>query len=146
MTTLWFDLEATMIESWDKPFIINQEKIVNVLKEFPCDEIGIFSFAIWDDKDRDTFNFKFKANIESTFGIKISHVPTKQELFQAIKKNHKCQFTFDDFFDFWGKENGFSDWVRATQTGTHILIDDMVEDCEMKFKNCHIIMKNILND
>lgn len=143
MTTLWFDLEATMIESWDKPFIINQEKIFNFLREFPCDEIGIFSFAIWDDKDREHFNKHFKVVLEELFGIRIVHIPTKQELFQAIKKANGKQFDFQDFFDFWGKENGFSDWIRATQTGTHILIDDMVEDCEMKFKNCHIIMRHI---
>ena len=33
MTTLWFDLEATVIKSWDTPFIINQLKIFNFLKE-----------------------------------------------------------------------------------------------------------------
>ena len=143
MTTLWFDLEQTLIESWDKPIIINQEKIVNFFKEFPCDEIGIFSFAIWDDKDREVFEFQIKPRIEETFGIKISHVPTKQELFHAIKKNHKCQFSFEDFHDFWDKEKGFVDWIRATNSGTHILIDDMVEDCEMKFKNCEIIMRKV---
>jgi hypothetical protein len=143
MTTLWFDLEATVIKSWDTPFIINQEKIFDFLKLFPCDEIGIFSFAIWDDKDRAFFNAQMKPHLEAMFGIRISHVPTKQELFQAIKKANKKQFDFDDFCDFWGKENGFSDWIRATNTGTHILIDDMVEDCEMKFNHCHIIMRHI---
>ena len=143
MTTLWFDLEATIIDSWDNPFIINEAKIFDVLKDFPHDEIGIFSFAIWDDKDREIFNSQIKPRIEETFGIKIAHVPTKQEMFQAIKKNHKCQFSFEDFFDFWGKENGFSDWIRATNTGTHILIDDMVEDCGMHFKNCNIAMRHI---
>lgn len=143
MTTLWFDLEETLIESWDKPFVINQEKIFNFLKEFPCDEIGIFSFAIWDDKDREFFNFQMKMNIEETFGIKISRVSTKQELFQAIKNNHRCQFSFEDFHDFWDKEKCFVDWIRKTNFGTHILIDDMVEDCEIKFKNCNIIMRKV---
>ena len=143
MTTLWFDLEATLIESWGEPFIINQEKIFNFLKEFPCDEIGIFSFAIWDDKDRWFFSTHLKPHIEAIFGIGIARVPTKQELFQAIKKNHKCKFSFEDFHDFWDKEKGFVDWIRVTNSGTHILIDDMVEDCEMKFKNCEIIMRRI---
>ena len=61
---------------------------------------------------------------------------------EQVEANKK-QFDFDDFCDFWGKENGFSDWIRATNTGTHILIDDMVEDCEMKFNHCHIIMRHI---
>ena len=143
MTTLWFDLEATLIESWDNPVFINTGKIFNFLREFPCDEIGIFSFAIWNDEDREHFNQHFRVAIEEMFGIRIVHIPTKQELFQAIKKNHKCQFSFEDFHDFWSKENGFSDWIRATNLGTHILIDDMVEDCELKFKNCHIIMRHI---
>ena len=143
MTTLWLDIEGTIIKSWEEPFIINQEKIQNLICEFLPDEIGVFSFAIWNDKDREFFKDQIGPHLEKIFGIQITHIPTKQEVFQAIKKANKKQFDFDDFCDFWGKENGFSDWIRATNSGTHILIDDLVEDCEIFFKNSHIVLKNI---
>jgi len=151
MNTLWLDLEATVIQEWDKPFIINEAKIIALLKEFKPRHIGIFSFAIWKEEDRVVLFDHIKPMLDRNFDIWIDPdlCPTKPEIHIAINEKAPSRFfmqgrvDFMDMFDFWGKERAFIDWIRATQKGTHILIDDMVEDCEMKFKDCHIIMKHI---
>lgn len=143
MKTFWLDLEETVIKSWDEPFLINIQKIKDLIVQTECQNFGIFSFAIWDDNDKKFALTHFVPMIEDTFGIKISEIPTKIELFKSIKMSKNKQFDFDDFNDFWNKENAFVDWIRATHTGTHILIDDMVEDCEMCFHGCNIKMIKI---
>ena len=147
MSTLWFDLEETIIDNFDKlPCIVNEDKIKEILNTIPHDRIGIFSFALWSEDDRKRFNCLIKPFLEHHFNIVIdpSLVPIKPELFASISshRNAKTGLCMDmmDFGDFWGKEQTFMEWIRIEHTGTHILVDDLVENCSMTFPNCAIQM------
>lgn len=137
MKTLWLDLEMTIIDAFDKlPCIVNEEKIFNFLKTIEHDRIGIFSFAIWSDEDRNRFNHLIKPFLEHHFNIVIDPtlIPTKPELFESIRKHTRKTgliMDFNDFNDFWDKQLAFMDWIKIEHTGHNILIDDMVEDCSM---------------
>lgn len=149
MTTLWLDLEMTVIDAFDNlPCIVNEEKIFNFLKTIEHDRIGIFSFALWTEEDRKRFNTLMKPFLEHHFNIVIDPtlIPTKPELFKSIKTHPRRKglcIDANDFNDFWDKQLTFMDWIRIEHTGTHILIDDMVEDCSMTFPNCSIQMIRI---
>ena len=53
---LFLDLEDTIIESWNDPFLINVEKIKEWLKCHSFKEIRLFSFAVHDNRDITIFN------------------------------------------------------------------------------------------
>ena len=60
---VWLDLEGTIIESWYNTKLINIEKIKDLLDRFGVTEIGIFSFAIYNQTDITKFNDEVKGRI-----------------------------------------------------------------------------------
>lgn len=154
LNTIWIDIENTLVESWDINLPINIEKIDNIIKKFsPCN-IGIFSFAIWNDENKREFNEKFKNDFQTRLNCIIDDnmIPTKMKLFNDIRNANipeislipQSNFTFMDFCDFWNKERAFVDWIRLTnKTGTHILIDDFVQNATLTFNDCNIILINV---
>ena len=144
--TLWFDLEETLIDSMDNPLeLVNQEKVKFLLESYKDYEIGIFSFAIWDDRDVTNFNNSSRIFIEKIHDITISKVVTKRQMFEEIKKSKSLNIDFMDFNDIWNKEQAFLDYIRATSDSKNILVDDMVEDSNHFFKKCSINFINIKN-
>ncbi len=55
MTTLFLDLEKTIIHSWDDPIIINEERITDIIRRINPNKIGVYSYAIYSQKDLETF-------------------------------------------------------------------------------------------
>ncbi len=150
MKTLWFVLEETIIDAFDKlPCLVNEDKIERILNTIEHDRIGIFSFALWNEEDRTRFKTLIKPFLENRFNITIdsSLIPIKPELFKAISSHRKQKsglcMDMMDFNDFWDKQQGFMDWIKIVHSGHNILIDDLVEDCTMTFPTCTIQMINI---
>ena len=58
---IWLDLEETIISSWadflsfSYNCIINEKKIRKFLRDNNIKEVNVFSFAIWNDKDKEVF-------------------------------------------------------------------------------------------
>jgi hypothetical protein len=68
-----FDLEATTIEHWSNPVLINQEKIKRVLSGVNMGDMnkiyGIYSYALWCDENIEIFNSGIRSKIENEFDI-----------------------------------------------------------------------------
>lgn len=146
---VFFDLEKTLIESWDVPVVDNVDKILNALKDINCSEFGIFSFAIWSPEDREEFISRIAPRISETFGIQFNPllVPTKKEIHQKIKADGKeifisrQGFSFEDFVELWSKDRAFIDWCRASFINKNIaFFDDVVSDCNLLFPEVSIRM------
>lgn len=129
---LWLDLEQTIISIWHDPEIVNQEKVVRFCKDNRIEWVNIFSFAIWNEKDRTHFNTHMRGWLEREFGFKIGIVHTCEELMREIFWKHGTVFELGEFTSIWGKEKAFNDYIRLTQKSGHfVLIDDMVDDTVM---------------
>lgn len=146
---IFFDLEQTLIESWEVPVVDNIEKIHNLLKDVQCREFGLFSFAIWSPEDRAEFINRIAPRIHDAFGISFNPnlIPTKREVHQKIKLDCKEMFisrqslSFEDFVELWSKDRAFIDWSRASFTNKNIaLVDDVVSDCTLQFPEVSIQM------
>jgi len=146
---LFLDLEATVIESWEVPVLVNISKITQILHKLSPRKIGIFSFAIWSDDDLHTFNRIIRPNIERELCISISDdlIPTKRSIHKKIKEEGKEVFlakdfiSFDDFTELWSKDRAFIDWCRASFTDKRIiLLDDIVTTCKLEFPDLTIEM------
>ena len=144
MNTIWFDLEGTLIDSMDNPLeLINREKVKFLLDAYSDYEIGIFSFALWDENDIHNFDNNSKVIIEAAYNIHISHIPTKRKMFETIKEFKQIGIDFMDFNDIWTKEQAFLDYIRATSDSKNILVDDVVENSCHFFNKCSINLINI---
>ena len=132
MTTVFLDLEKTLIHSWEDPVLINENIIRKKLDLLNPDTIGIYSFAIYDDKDRTVFTNSIKQEIESSLHIKIesSFVFTVSEIAETVlnKKSPDIQ----SFIQEYGKQKSFEQFIHQKfQSGNFTLIDELVENLDL---------------
>jgi hypothetical protein len=71
MTILFLDLEKTIIHSWDDPILINEERIIDIIRRINPNQIGVYSFAIYNKNDLDIFQKTILFELECALHIKI---------------------------------------------------------------------------
>ena len=130
---VFLDLEQTLVESWDAPWRVNQcqafrDLLVKIQTDFPNAEFHMFSFAIWDVNDVLTFE-GFKENIENSFNIKISNIPTRDNVLRAVKSVRKLQILDgDEMSQLFGKSDSWLDFCKCHNITDAILFDDLVNN------------------
>jgi hypothetical protein len=142
---LYLDLEETIIAGWDNPTFINSAKIRKYLRDNRVKEVIIYSFAIQNDCDRESFNFHLKERIEEYFNISVIQVLTLLEIMEVVKKYDRIQYS--DTYDFTqinGKYFSFLKYCLMENTGEiSILIDDCVPDCISHYSNPETTIRTI---
>lgn len=139
MKTVFLDLEKTIIHSWDDPVIINEVIVTERLTSIRPDLIGIYSFAIYDDRDRNYFLHSMKQEIEDSFHLKIetSLVFTVQEIANTILKAQVKDI--QTFIQTHGKQNSFQEFIITKfKEGEFVLIDDLVENIEVSIDQLNL--------
>ena len=137
---MWFfDLEQTLIESWEEPFIINHEIVSEIISRPDFDnKVSIFSWAIWNEEDLVTAKRFIYPKLEAEFGIEIIDTVTKEQLFKIVKEKW-FWLDEDDFGDMFDKERAFIEFCRLTKLkGNQYLVDDMVLDMKLTQENLEI--------
>lgn len=143
-TICFFDLEETLINEWGEFFIVNEKKVSKFIKTLPNNtEFGLFSFAVYNQKDLDLFNKEHKDFIQNVFGFKFDDnlLFTVEDIISNIKKIKKTlKFDFKDFFDFFDKESSFSLMSKLNEfKNCHlILVDDLVNNIELFNKDLNV--------
>lgn len=140
----WFDLEETIISSWDE-FLANPERaIVNgvIIDDFikthsirPDEIINIFSFAVWNQEDKEIFN-RLKGVLENRFGVKFVCCLTLRDIANQVKKaRHISKLDDWELINFMGKQTMFIDFMRYKDTKNMniFLLDDVVEDMTIRY-------------
>lgn len=131
---IFLDLEDTIIKLWDDPQLVNVQAINSFLTMLAHDRprvetISIFSFAIWDDKDRAAFvDRHIKSTVEQALNVTVDEWPSVEQMQQIIEKWSGFKF-FDrmDFMQLHGKHDAFIKMCIAREQNVHcILIDDAV--------------------
>ena len=131
MNALFLDLEGTIIDEWDSPFIINEKEINRFISSSNYDTFGIFSYAIHNDSDRKIFDRDIKPVIDKILDIEIdpSLIWTPFDVLKAwVEYKKVAGAEFNDVFTWTDKEYGFGLLVRSKfKEGMFSLIDDTVE-------------------
>lgn len=146
---LFLDLEQTIIDVWHEANIIKEQVpfIKEVIRKFKPEHIGIFSFAIDNDDDKEHFRNKMKSDIEEAIETKVNmqHVISVQEMIKLVKKvNHTVGMDFQDFFTWFNKEKALIDCLKALNfQGRACLVDDTVDDSIFINRNMSILFKHI---
>lgn len=126
---IWFfDLEETIITDFRCPKIINADKVKDFLKFNNIREVGIFSAAIWTEREKNIFQRPdFKDWLEDVFGFKIVMAPSMQDVMNEILWKTGTLWDLSEFIAVWGKSRAFQDYCRLIHHNKNcFLIDDVV--------------------
>lgn len=156
-TIVLFDLEETLIESWENPRLLHEENpsIQKWLSTLGAFQSGLLSFAVWDEKDLNTFNKTLREPLEKTFGIEFSDplmfIKTDLLIKNRVWEN-KPFLDMNDFDDFFKKDTTmFALWKNEFQRPNTrvILLDDKVLNTSFKaldVENCELQTINPLSN
>ena len=126
---VFLDLEQTIIDEWSNPVLINVGKISNFLRQNNVDEIEIFSFAIWDEKDEANFCCELETRLMEALGLQVRFIVHRvDQISNAVFKNTGVLWERQELITCLGKQEAFTQFCRAKfGKGDHcILLDDMV--------------------
>lgn len=141
---IFLDLEETLIDDWStRNFLAENAK--HIFRQLhPSDELNIFSFAIWNEKDLKDFNLSLREPLEKFFMREFAQVPTFFQIFETVKKFRSLDIGFADFSSIFPKHLAFIEFIRATESeGEFWLFDDMVEDWDIFTANKKIIIRKV---
>ena len=125
----FFDLEETVIESWDNPLLVNKTKVESFIHENNISEVSIFSAAIWDDNDKVVFERQLKPWIESVFDIKIIDWPSMTDVWDKTAWKGTQFENVTEMISLVGKKRLFEDWCKVHHRGLFCtLLDDSFDD------------------
>lgn len=143
---VWLDLEGTVIATWDDPELGNIQKVRQWLKNEGAKAVGIFSFAIDDDKDKTYFknSFTLKA-LEQALGVMITRIVTVEEVRHAIMLKNKVKLEgLWEVKQLWSKERGFIDFCfQHFKDCECVLLDDLVNDMTMTFERKNLTIRTV---
>jgi len=144
---LYIDLEETIIRSWDQPFLINTDRIKRFVDKHCFKEVSIFSFAIWNNIDREHFENHIKNEIENCLNISVNNVPTKEEILSIVRRLNRIEIDSLELSTMWGKERSFEDYILSTMNESVrvTLIDDAVQNKIVLCDNVRIKFVNVDN-
>lgn len=151
-TKFFFDLEETLITNWHDPVLTNVQKVKQWIADNGVKQAGVFSWAIWNQKDVDVFNTQLKKWLESVYEIEFTEVVTKTAAVRTVC--HAKALKYEDDFDLeqvakvFGKHGIFTEWCLARERDcTCILLDDLVPDRETfdHAKNLLVKLVNVDN-
>lgn len=125
---IYLDLEETIIKSWYDMEFINYGKIRKFFKDNEVREIGIYSFAIQNEKEREEFNSWLKLRLEELLEVEVIKVLTVPEIQASVNDYERIEYnSMFEFIQLNGKYFSFLKYCYAThQDERCILIDDCV--------------------
>lgn len=145
----YFDLEETVIESWHDPLLCNVKKVRDFIAKNNIEQIHIFSAAIWNDRDKNTFEKSLKPFLEGVFNIEILSCPSMEDVW---KETQWKTVKFDNVMEMIamiGKKCMFEDWCKwKHHKDSHcVLLDDSFEDEIIinRVHNTQVEVVNIIN-
>jgi hypothetical protein len=132
---VWLDLEETIIDSWSSGILINVFKLKKWLDDHNVQLISIWSFAIWNDEDKQEFVANgMKSEIECSLHRPIISAPSVLNMkdyvyeYEHVKYDDAC-----DFMAINGKHWAFIKFCMGQRPGEHcVLIDDCVPSWTIK--------------
>lgn len=161
LVEVFLDLEDTIItpanNGWFNTQLMNVQKVRAYLSRVKPDRVSIFSFAIWDEYQRQAFTIGTREMVERVTGP-LTLVPTvDDDIIPACKKacNISGDVTFTEMVEFWGKQTAFRYYiaqrVKALRNHdphvTYIahLLDDVVHDEDIIWprEKATLIIRNI---
>lgn len=141
---LFLDLEETVIRSWDNPLFCNTDFILDVLKKENVKQVHIYSFAIYNDHDKEIFEKTMKAGLEQHLGVEILSWMSIKELMKKVFFYNGVVFDQNEFITVWGKVRSFHDFCSGEFSNMEcILVDDVVPNSRFELPDKNLVIRTI---
>ena len=105
-----------MLDGWGNTELINIEKVKAFIGSFQPHSVSIFSFAIWNELERERFNTLVRPHLEQALGIKLDAVPTVDDDIIPVCCQQmniaRSTVDFQEASNFWGKQGAFRLFAR----------------------------------
>lgn len=127
MKKVWFfDLEETIILSWNDPVLVNKDRVTRFIEENSIKEITIFSAAIWNDEDKSHFHSFLKPWLEDVFKVSIVDVISMTDVWVGTSLTNIYIENIQELLSLFGKRRMFEVWcLEHSKANTHcVLLDD----------------------
>lgn len=147
---VFVDLELTLIESWHNPILCNVQKLTNWFKANDVKDVHLFSFAVWNEKDKQDFKNDFQDFLQQAFDINFVSVPSVEDFQKVDTKVTGLHFdSLTDFISIRGKVGAFQSWCKHhfQKDNTCFLFDDVVPNCTIEDHDNRLTLHfvNVLN-
>lgn len=140
----FLDLEETIIISWSNTTLCNLELIKSIIKQEQVKFIGIFSFAIDNDKDKERFEKVLKPFLEAQLNVEIISWPSVEEIMKDVFKFNRTHFEKFEFTSIWGKLRAFQDFCRVNFINAEcVLVDDVVPNSVLSLPDEELVIRTI---
>ena len=143
---VWLDLEETCINNWFDGLLVNTSRLKHWLDARNVTELRIWSYAIYDQKDKDYFvSSGMKQMLETALGRPILEWPSVDEMRKEVEKYEGIIYeSRTEFMQLHGKAWSFIKYCLSTQRVEEcFLIDDAVPNFKVTeldlLLNIHII-------
>lgn len=127
---LFLDLEDTVIDNWTSGNAVNTVRVRNIIKAVRPTEVRLFSYAVYNKSDVDTFNTIYRKWLEDLLGIKFEdEVFCVDDLFQMCKRDGVFYESIHDCMSLLGKAHGFQRFIEMSpeyKDCVITLVDDVV--------------------
>jgi len=141
---LFLDLEETVIQSWDNPIFCNTDFILDILKQEQVKQVHIFSFAIYNDRDKKIFENTMKSGLEQHLGVEILSWVSIKELIEKIFNHTNTLFDENELITLWGKVRSFHDFCSSEFNNIEcILVDDVVPNSRFDLFDKNLSIRTI---
>ena len=129
----FIDLEQTIIPCWDDPCVMHSqaERIRDFLHAQDAAEVHIFSFAIWNQKDKQDFVSRgIERAIEDSLQLPVMTYPSVEDMMRVDFRYSGVKFeNIMEFVQMRGKKDAFIHYVLGScDFQKAVLIDDVVPD------------------
>ena len=153
---LFLDLEDTIIApvvgGWFQTELINVQKIRTFIECFKPDHVNLFSFAIWNEHERNGFEEGTRRMIEEALGVQLEFIPTVDNHIIPtccnVTRISRQTVDFEECSAFWGKQGSFRlfcqgkfgkrIWRPDLEHIEVVLLDDMVFNEEFNWPDMKV--------
>ena len=140
---LWFlDLEGTIITDWNDPVLDNFQTVKDHFKKISISQVGIFSFAIRNEKDKERFQQPdLKLWLENAYDLEFMAFPSVDDMMEQIFRQHGDSLAPYEFVNLYRKAKAFRDYCNLNYSEFNCyLIDDVVpNEVTVNRKTCRIV-------
>jgi hypothetical protein len=152
---LFLDLEDTVItpvvNGWWNTELINVQRVRAIIEHFKPMSVHLFSFAIWNEAQREQFRLGTKPLIEKALNIKFASEWTVDDniipMCCSIMAISPRTVDFQEMSNFWSKHEAFrlsmrwlfrNAWKDWKQENEVLLLDDAVINEEFHWPDLHV--------
>lgn len=145
---IWLDLEETLIDQWGQFNLLDYhiKNIKLLIHQIKPDELGVWSFAIWSEKDINTFNTNgIKEQLEQELNYKFNSIFSIEEIREIVQEYEGFKYeNVIEFIQLNGKHWSFVKYAFLHKDTNFYLIDDCVPN--MRIENTDNNVKvNLIN-